>query len=160
MAQEVQKGKFEAFDASGYRVGIVVAQFNRDITDGLLKSAFEMAEKYGLKQEDISVFQVAGSVEIPVVLRALSVTYKYMAEKKYDALVALGCVIRGETNHYDYVCKIVSEGVLRVMIDYGISVGFGVLMCETKEQALSRFHVGGEAMQAALQTLKVLKECC
>ena len=151
MAQEVKKGQFEIFDASAYRVGIVVAQFNRDVTDGLLVSALEIAEKYGIPREKVGVFRVPGSVEIPVVLNGLAET------KKYDALVALGAVIRGETDHYDYVAKIVSEGVLRVMMDYGIPVGFGVLTCNTKEQALARAHSGGEAFVAALHSLRILR---
>ncbi|MDP3725309.1 MAG: 6,7-dimethyl-8-ribityllumazine synthase [Nanoarchaeota archaeon] len=158
MAQEVQKGQFEIFDASAYRVGIVVAQFNQDITDGLLESALETAEKYGLKREDVSVFRVAGSVEIPVVLRALAEKKPVVsAVEPYDALLALGAVIRGETDHYDYVAKIVSEGVLRVMMDYGIPVGFGVLTCDTKEQAMARAHSGGEALEAALHSLRTLR---
>jgi len=152
MAQGVQRGQFKVFDASSYQMGIVVAQFNRDITEGLLENAFLTAEKYGISQDKIFVSRVPGSVEIPVVLRAL-------AEKRFDALVALGCVIQGETNHYDYVCKIVSEGVLRVMMDYGIPVGFGILTCETKEQAMARLDAGGGAVEAALQTLKELEKC-
>ena len=151
MAQEVQKGEFEIFDASAYRVGIVSAQFNRDVTDGLLTSALETAEKYGISREKIRVFRVPGSVEIPVILKGLA------ESKNYDALVALGAVVRGETDHYDYVAKIVSEGVLRVMLDSGIPVGFGVLTCNMKEQALTRAHSGGEAMAAALHSLRILR---
>ncbi len=151
MAQKVHKGEFEIFDASEYRVGIVAAQFNRDVTDGLLEAALGVAEQYGITREKVGVFRVPGSVEIPVVLRGLA------ESGKYDALVALGAVIRGETDHYDYVAKIVSEGVLRVMLDHGIPVGFGVLTCNTKEQALARAHSGGEAVVAALHSLRILR---
>ena len=151
MAQEVQKGEFEIFDASAYLVGIVVAQFNRDVTDGLLVSALEIAEKYGIPREKVGVFRVPGSVEIPVVLKGLAET------KKYDALVALGAIIRGETDHYDYVAKIVSEGVLRVMMDYGMPVGFGVLTLENAEQAKERFGVGGGAVEAVVQAVREIR---
>ena len=150
--QKVAKAEFTVFDAKKYRVGIVAAQFNKDVTDELLKSAEENLREYGVPVNKISVHRVAGSVEIPVVLKALAET------KKYDCLVALGAVIRGDTPHFDYVCKMVSEGVLRVMMDYGLPVGFGVLTTENKDQALARLQVGGEAAKAAVQTAKAVKE--
>lgn len=152
MAQEVQKAQFSIFNASSYHVGIVVAQFNRDITEGLLDSALQMLAKYDVPKEHILTFRVAGSIEIPSILKNLA------ESQKYQCLVALGVVIRGETPHFDYVCKIVSEGILRVMLDYGISVGFGILTTNDHEQAAKRLHVGGEAAEAALQNSKLIKE--
>ncbi len=149
--QKVLKANFKSFDAKKYRVGIVVAQFNRDVTEGLLKSVEKKLAEYRVPKKNITICPVAGSVEMPVVLKAFAET------GKYDCLVALGAVIRGDTAHFDYVCKIVSEGILRVMMDYGVPVGFGVLTMENKEQALVRFHVGGEAVEAALQTARTIK---
>src|SRR3989344_6822500 len=137
--QEVKKANFEKFDASGYKVGIVVAQFNRDVTEELLKSALDMLESYRVGKKNIKVLSVAGSIEIPVVLKHLA------ASKNYDCLLAIGAIIRGETPHFDYVAKIVSEGITRVMLDYGIPIGFAVLTTENHEQASSRGSVGGEA---------------
>lgn len=150
MQEGVSRGQFKIFNASQWRLAIVVAQFNRDITDALLMQALATAKKYKLSPSRVDVFKVPGSVEIPVVLQALAKT------KKYDGLVALGCVIRGETPHFDYVCKIATEGIREVMED-GMPVGFGILTCENKKQAKARLSAGAAAMEAALQTAKVLK---
>ncbi len=150
--QNVEQGKFELFDASSYKVGIVCAQFNQDIMDAVLASAMEACEKYGIKKENLIIKKVPGSVEVPVVLKAFAET------KTYDCLVALGAIIRGDTPHFDYVAKIVSEGVLRVMMDYGLPVGFGILTCDNKEQALVRISAGAGAAVAALESAKMIKE--
>jgi 6,7-dimethyl-8-ribityllumazine synthase len=149
MTQTIPKKEFEVFNASAYRIGIVVGMFNDEITEKLLESAKEMCVQYSIPEENISVYRVAGCVEIPVIL-------KNLAEKKYDCLVALGVIIRGDTPHFEYVAKIVSEGVLRVMMDYGIPVGFGILTCENIEQARIRIHTGGGAVEAALQSAKII----
>ncbi len=152
MSQQAQKTETKPFDASKYRVGIVVAEFNAAITERLLAEAFVTAERYKVLPTNITVHQVPGSVEIPVVLRAMAET------KKYDALVALGAIIRGETDHYDYVAKIVSEGVLAVMMSSGVPVGFGVLTCENENQALARTHVGADALVAALRCATIISD--
>lgn len=150
MKDGVSRGQFKPFDASRWRVGVVVAQFNSDITDKILKNALETAKVYRISTSGIDVFKVVGSVEIPVVLQAM------VASGKYDCLVALGCVIRGATPHFDYVCKIATEGIREVMED-GMPVGFGILTCENKKQAKARMAIGAHAMEAALQTAKVVK---
>ena len=132
MTQDAHKGIFESFDAGDYRIGIVAALFNAEISNQLSDSALAKCEAYRISQSNITVHRVAGAIEIPVVLKALAET------KKYDCLVALGSIIRGETPHFDYVAKIVSEGTLKIMMDYGIPVGFGVLTCENEAQALAR----------------------
>jgi 6,7-dimethyl-8-ribityllumazine synthase len=152
MSQNVSKASFKKFNASDRRVGIVAALFNQDIVEGLLASALEKLSDYGVRGENTRVIRVAGSVEIPVVLAAMA------KSGKFDCLVALGAVIRGATPHFDYVAKIASEGCLRVMLDYGVPVGFGVLTCEDREQAAERLHVGGEAVEAALQAAYAIKE--
>ncbi|MFA7253876.1 MAG: 6,7-dimethyl-8-ribityllumazine synthase [Patescibacteria group bacterium] len=133
------------FDAGHLNIGIVVARFNQDITDELLKFALETLETSRVKRNNIRIIPVAGSVEIPYALQKLA------GMKKYDCLVALGCIIRGETPHFDYVCKMAQEGVLRVSLDYKIPVGFGVLTVENIDQARDRYHVGGEAALAAVE---------
>ncbi|MBI4049914.1 MAG: 6,7-dimethyl-8-ribityllumazine synthase [Candidatus Doudnabacteria bacterium] len=152
MAQTVIKGNFERFDASEFKVGLVAAQFNKDITEGLLESAIGILDQYAVPKSSIAIYRVAGSIEIPVILQSLAKT------KQYDCLLAIGAVIRGQTPHFDYVAKIVSEGVLRVMLDNSIPVGFGVLTCDNHEQARARIHVGGEAAEAALQSAKLIDE--
>lgn len=151
MQDNVQKGNLKVFDASSYRVGIVVAQFNSDITDPMLDSAIAAAGEYGLGPDSLTTEKVPGSIELPVALQALAQT------KRYDCLVAIGSVIRGETVHFDYVNKIASEGILQVSLKYNIPIGFGVVMCENKEQAQARIASGGQALVAALQTAKLLK---
>jgi 6,7-dimethyl-8-ribityllumazine synthase len=152
MSQNLPKAEFKVFNAESYKVGIVVAVFNPDIGESILASALEKCRLYSIPESNITVHKVAGSVEIPVVLQALAET------KSYDCLVALGTIIRGETPHFDYVAKIVSEGVLRVMLDYHIPIGFGVLTCENKDQALARVLSGGGALETALQTRKQISE--
>ena len=150
MSQNTLRGEFEVFDAKEYRIGIVLALFNSHIGEALFFSAIEMCKKYNIPESNITVHRVAGSVEIPILLQALAET------KKYNCLVALGTIIRGETAHFDYVAKIVSEGVLRIMLDYKIPVGFGVLTCENNEQAHARVLSGGGAVETAIQTAKTI----
>lgn len=152
MAQEVQRAGFEKFDAASYKIGIVAAQFNREVTEKLVEQAIKLLRQYSVPEKSITVKKVSGSIEIPVVLQTLA------QAKSYDCLIAVGAIIRGETAHFDYVAKIVSEGVLRVMLDYGMPVGFGVLTVDNPGQAMKRVHVGAEAAEAALHSAKIIKE--
>src|SRR3989344_1911301 len=136
---------FEPYDASGCHVGIVCAQFNHDITEQILDSALSKLKKYGVTADLITIRAVAGSVEIPIMLQKLA------KEKKYECLLAIGAVIKGETDHYRYVCKIVCEGVLRVMLDFSIPIGFAVLTVQNSELAESRVSIGAQAVEAVLQ---------
>ena len=142
---QIKNKHYEHVDGNHAKVGIVVARFNQEITNELLKSALTMLKKCNVDEKNIRVVWVAGSVEIPFAL------HKLAQSKKYDFLVALGCVIRGDTPHFDYVCKMAQEGVLKVMIEDNIPVGFGVLTLENTQQAKARLHVGGEAVLAALE---------
>ena len=132
-------------NVSSFRVGIVAARFNREITDALLVSAEEELQANGVQKSNIKVVSVPGSVEIPSALQMLA------ERKDYDCLIALGAVIKGETPHFDYVCKIASEGVLRVMLDYKIPVGFGVITTLNVQQAKERIGSGKSAVRAALE---------
>ncbi len=132
-------------DAHGIKVGIVVARFNDEITDGLLESAMSKLYACKVEEENIVVRRVPGCVEIPFVLQKLALT------KKYDCLVALGCVVKGETPHFDYVCKMVQEGVLRVSLDHQIPIGFGVITANNQSQAVARKSLGSDAVAAALE---------
>lgn len=122
-----------------------MARFNHEITGGLLNSALAMLKKNKIVEENVKVVFVAGAVEIPFAL------HKLAKSKKYDFLVAIGCVIRGETPHFDFVCKMAQEGILKVMLEDNIPVGFGVLSVNNLKQAQARYHVGGEAVLAALE---------
>lgn len=110
------------------RIAIIASKFNGDITNRLLTGATLALQENGVKSFD--VFEVPGAFEIPVMAKRLS--------KKYDGIIALGCVLRGETDHYAAVCAGVTYGIQKVAVETGKPVMFGVLMCRTKKQALAR----------------------
>jgi 6,7-dimethyl-8-ribityllumazine synthase len=137
------------------KVAVVVARWNSEVTERLLAGAIEGLENRGCKAADIAVARVPGAVEIPVAAKALAET------GKYAAVIALGCVIRGDTTHYDYVCSIAAQGVLEASMSTGVPVIFGVLTVENLEQALERAEIrrgnkGGEAAEAALEMADLL----
>ena len=139
------------------QIGIVVSDFNVNITKALEEGCVAELLRQGLDAKNVKVIHVPGAVEIPFVLQRFAKT------KKYDALIALGAVVRGETTHYDYVCEQVSQGCGRVMLDYDIPVVFGVLTTENDAQAVDRIggrhgHKGVEAAETALHMIKISKE--
>jgi 6,7-dimethyl-8-ribityllumazine synthase len=119
-------------DGRGLRIGIVVARFNEEITTRLYESALRGLYEMGVQKDGIVGVTVPGAVEIPLAAQTL------VKHQRVDAVVALGAVIRGETSHYDYVCSMVADGCLRVSLDHGLPVAFGVLTCDTVEQAEAR----------------------
>lgn len=132
-------------DAHGTKVGIVVARFNTDITDGLLASAMSKLYECKVEETNITTAHVAGCAEIPFALQKMALT------KRYDCLIALGCVIKGETPHFDYVCKMVQEGVLRVSLDEHLPIGFGIITVNNQSQAVARKNLGSDAALAAIE---------
>jgi len=141
-------------DASGLRLGIAVTRWHHEITDQLLDRALLAAKECGV--DDVRVLHVAGSVELPVVVQALA--------RRYDAVVALGVVIRGQTAHFDYVCQSVTEGLTRVALDESTPVAHGVLTVENVDQALARAGLpdspedkGWECVVAALDAALALR---
>lgn len=149
--QKAQKPKPVAFDASDWQIGIAVAQFNWHITGAMLQSVLDRAQDYGIKTANIKIIEVGGSIEIPVALQKLATS------GRYQALVAIGCVIRGETAHFDYVCKFVSEGILRVQLDHQMPIAFSILTCENEAQALARTKLSGEHLDSVLHLAKDLR---
>ena len=147
---QIKNKTYKYVDGSKLKACVVATRWNNEITDKLLKSSLQSLKKCKVKEENIRIVRVAGSVELPFAL------HKLAQSNKYDFLVALGCVIKGETSHFDYVCKMVQEGVLKVMIEDTIPVGFGVLTVNNIKQAKERIHVGGEATLAVLE-LSLLK---
>lgn len=132
-------------DGHTLNVGIVTARFNEEITDSLLASAMSKLYECKVEEKNIRSVRVAGAAEIPIALQKLART------KRYDCLIALGCIIRGETPHFDYVCKMVQEGILRVSLDEGLPVGFGIITVNTLDQAIARKTLGSDAAVAALE---------
>lgn len=143
------KKKLPKFNAGLMKVGLAVARFNSGITDKMLESARHALKEYKVVDKNITVISVAGSMELPYALQKMAKT------RRFDCLVALGCVIRGETPHFDYVAKTAQEGILRVALDHNIPIGFGVLTVNTHAQAHKRLHVGGEAVVAALDLARL-----
>jgi 6,7-dimethyl-8-ribityllumazine synthase len=146
----------EPFDASGLRVAVVAASWHPPVMDGLVAGAQRALADH--KVTDGEVVRVPGTFELSVVASAL-------ARQGYDAVVALGVVIRGGTPHFDYVCSAATEGLTRVALDHTVAVGFGVLTCDTEEQALDRAGLDGsredkgyEATAAALATARTLHD--
>jgi 6,7-dimethyl-8-ribityllumazine synthase len=122
---------------AGMRMALVVARFNSLVTDRLLAGALDGLARYGVSDNEILVVRVPGSLEIPVVARRLA------KSGQYDAVICLGAVVRGATPHFDYVAAGVANGVASSTLETGKPVIFGVLTCETMEQALDR--AGGKA---------------
>jgi 6,7-dimethyl-8-ribityllumazine synthase len=124
-------------DGSGLKVGIVCSRFNEFIVQALLDGARRGLERCGVREADIDVAWVPGAYEIPVVTKAMATT------GRYDALVTLGAVIRGETYHFELVSNESASGITRISIDSGLAIANGVLTCETEEQAQVRVQVKG-----------------
>ena len=133
------------------RVAIVVSRFHEKITTKLLEGAREALRRGGIADENVEIISVPGAFELPVVAEAAA------ASERYDAIVALGCVIRGETPHFEYVAGEAARGLGNVALAHRIAVGFGVLTTETETQALARVDKGAEAVQAALETAAALE---
>jgi 6,7-dimethyl-8-ribityllumazine synthase len=136
-------------------IAIVVSEFNNDITQALLDGALLTLRKY-LNEESIRVIWVPGAVEIAFAAQHIA------RQKKVDAIIALGAIIYGETDHYQYVCQHVTNGCRRVMLDESIPVIFGVLTVQSRELALARTggkkgHVGIESAEAAIKMLSLLQ---
>ena len=143
-------------DCHDVRVAVVAASWHEQVMSGLLDGALRAMQDYRVEEHE--VVRVPGTFELAVVADAL-------ARQGYDAVVALGVVIRGGTPHFDYVCSAATDGLNRVALDQQVAIGFGVLTCDTEEQALDRAGLEGssedkgyEATSAALVTAQVLRE--
>ncbi|AUS08601.1 6,7-dimethyl-8-ribityllumazine synthase [Laceyella sacchari] len=143
--------------AQGLRFGIVVSRFNDFITAKLLEGAIDTLKRHGAEDEQISVAWVPGAFEIPLIADQMAATHRY------DAIITLGCVIRGATSHYDYVCNEVSKGVAQVSQRHQLPVVFGVVTTETIEQAIERAgtkagNKGAEAAVSAIEMANLMRQ--
>ena len=135
----------------GRRVAIVQSRFNPDIGEGLLASALRALREAGVTDDRITVVTVPGALEIPLALQRLAQL------RDYDALVALGAVIRGDTYHFDIVANESASGLASVQLEFGVPIGNGILTCDTEAQAKARMAAkGGEAALAALELANLL----
>src|ERR1700726_2314852 len=143
--------------ASGLRFGIVVSRFNSFITERLLTAAVDALERAGAASENVDVVRVPGAFELPLAAKKLAAT------GRYDGLIAIGCILRGETAHYDYVCSETSRGLQLAQMDTGLPIIFCVLTCDTLEQAIDRAGLKGgnkgqEAGMAAVEMANLSKQ--
>lgn len=143
-------------DGHGLRVAVVATRWHERIVDGLLAGAKRGLADSGVA--DTTVVHVPGAFELPVAARVF-------VNQRYDAIVALGCVIRGGTPHFEFVCRAATDGLVRVSAESGVPVGFGLLTCDTVEQALDRCGVedssedkGREAALAAVETAVLMRQ--
>ena len=145
------------FNARGLRFGIVASRFNDFIVDRLVDAAVDTLTKHGVTPSDIEVVRVPGAFETPLALKKLADT------RRFSALIALGCVIRGATAHFDYVAGEASRGIAHVSIAHDVPVGFGLLTVDTIEQAIERAgtkggNKGADAALAAIQMATLFKK--
>lgn len=152
MAEKLQPGKIDGgLSASGLRFAVVVSRFNSFITERLLQGATEALERGGATSKDVDVVHVPGSFELPLAAKKLAQT------GRYDAIIAIGCVLRGETAHYDYVCSETSRGLQLAQMETGVPVIFCVLTCDTLEQAIDRAGLkgGNKGFEAGLGAIEM-----
>lgn len=144
----------EKFSGSKFTVSVVVSQWHKDITDALLEGVFQVFEKTDIENFSMEVVNVPGSYELP--LGALwAINYH-----KPDAVICLGCIIRGETPHFNYISKAVADGIMRLNLDHNVPVIFGVLTTDTVKQAKQRSggkhgNKGADAAIAALEMVEL-----
>jgi 6,7-dimethyl-8-ribityllumazine synthase len=140
-----------ALKADGLRIGIVVSQFNSFITDRLLAGALDALRRAGATEKQFGIVRVPGSFEIPIAAKKLAAT------GKFDSLICIGCVLRGETSHYDYVASETARGIQLAQLDTGVPMAFCVLTCDTLEQAIERAGLksGNKGFEAGLAAIEM-----
>ena len=151
---KIYEGKLSA---DGIKVGIVAARFNEFITSKLLSGALDCLKRENVAESDIEVAWVPGAFEIPLIASRMA------ASGRYDAVICLGAVIRGNTSHYEYVCSEVSKGIAHVSLSSGIPVMFGVLTTDNIEQAIERAgtkagNKGAECAHGAIEMVNLMRE--
>ncbi|MDQ5914185.1 MAG: 6,7-dimethyl-8-ribityllumazine synthase [Pseudomonadota bacterium] len=137
---------------NGLKVGVVMARFNLDVCEGLLSACTTELKKLGVAAEDITIATVPGALEIPLVLQTMA------QGSDFDALVALGAVIRGETYHFEVVSNDACRAIMEVQLHTGVPIANGILTCEDDDQALARMQTkGADCAQAAVEMANLLR---
>jgi 6,7-dimethyl-8-ribityllumazine synthase len=140
---------------AGLRVGIVMSRFNQDVCEGLLSAAVAELKRLGVSDGDIVIATVPGALEIPLSLQTLA------ESGSFDALIALGAVIRGETYHFEVVSNDSCRGIMDVQLKTGVPIANGILTCENDDQALARMQTkGSDCAQAVVEMANLLKKLC
>ena len=148
------EGQLTIHDA---RIALLVSRFNSFVVDSLLAGAIDTLVRHGARESDLEIIRVPGAYEMPIAAQRLA------ASKKYDAIVALGAVIRGGTPHFEYVAGECTKGLSSVSLKYDIPIAFGVLTVDTIEQAIERAgtkagNKGGEAAMSTIEMINLLRE--
>ena len=139
-------------DGAGLRIGIAITRWNKGIVDGLLSAATSALTKAGVSEQDIVIVTVPGALELPLVLQRMAVS------GKYDALIALGAVIRGDTYHFEIVANEMASGITQVQLDTGVPIGNAVLTTENDHQATARMsEKGRDVAHCAVEMARLLK---
>ena len=137
---------------SGLRVGIVMSRFNIDVPEGLLSACTDELRRHGVRASDVLLVTVPDALEVPLAL------HKLAGSKRFDALIALGAVIRGETYHFELVCNESAAGLTRVQLDTGVPIANGILTTDDDDQALARMsEKGAEVARVAIEMANLLK---
>lgn len=131
--------------ARGLRFAVVCARWNPTVTEALLASCLAALERHGARASNVAVVRVPGAFELPSAARAL------IGRRRFDALIALGAIVRGETTHHEVLAHAVAGALAQLSADSGVPIGFGLLTCDTMEQARSRTEKGAEAAEAAIE---------
>ncbi len=148
---EYDKGKIP--NGADFKVGIVVSEWNDDITDNLLAGALEALRENGVKKKNIIVQHVPGAFELP-----LATQFMLEHDEDLDGIIAIGCVIQGETKHFDFVCSGATQGLMNIMLEYNTPVSFCLLTDNTKQQSIDRsggVH-GNKGIECAISLLKMI----
>jgi 6,7-dimethyl-8-ribityllumazine synthase len=154
MAPKLQFGTIQGeLNAAGLRFAIVVSRFNCFITERLLTAAVDALERSGAARDAIEVVRVPGAFELPLAAKKLA------TKGGYDSLIAIGCVLRGETSHYDYVCSETARGLQLAQMDTGVPIIFCVLTCDTLEQAIDRAGLkgGNKGFESGLAAIEMAR---
>jgi 6,7-dimethyl-8-ribityllumazine synthase len=154
MAEKIQPGVVSGgLGAAGLRFGIVVSRFNDFITSRLSAAAVDALQRAGAGSSDVDVVHVPGAFELPLAAKKMAAT------GRYSALIAIGCVLRGETSHYDYVCSETARGLQLAQMDSGLPIIFCVLTCDTLEQAIDRAGLkgGNKGFEAGLAAIEMAR---
>jgi len=143
--------------AAGLRVAIVASRFNDEIVSGLLNGALECLTRHGAADDDVELYRVPGAFEIPTLVAAL------IARSRHDAIITLGCLLRGDTPHFEFISAQVTNDLSRVAVEARFPVAFGVITCNTQEQAVERssagrHNKGWEAALAAIEMANLWKQ--
>ena len=152
-APRTNYNKDEIPNGADFNIGIVVSEWNDDITSNLLKGALTALKDNGVKEENILIKNVPGTFELP-----LGCQWLLESDEEMDGVIAIGCVIQGETKHFDFVCDGATRGIMNVMIEYNTPVSFCVLTDNTKEQSIDRSggKHGNKGIECAVSLLKMI----